>query len=57
MGGGIVDAVVAATATTGPTVSSIVESPSSGDLNAGKTVTLTLNHERGGDGQRAARRR
>ena len=29
--------------TTGPTVSSIVESPSSGDLNAGKTVTLTLN--------------
>ena len=40
---GIIDAVVAATATTGPTVSSIVESPSSGDLNAGKTVTLTLN--------------
>ena len=26
-----------------PAVSSIVESPSSGDLNAGKTVTLTLN--------------
>ena len=25
-----------------PTISSIVESPSSGDLNAGKTVTLTL---------------
>jgi hypothetical protein len=28
---------------TGPTVSSVVESPSTGDLNAGKTVTLTLN--------------
>ena len=28
--------------TTAPTVSSLVESPSSGDLNAGKTVTLTL---------------
>ena len=27
---------------TGPTVSSVVESPSSGDLDAGKTVTLTL---------------
>jgi hypothetical protein len=27
----------------GPTVSSVVESPSSGDLDAGKTVTLTLN--------------
>ena len=26
-----------------PTVSSLVESPASGDLNAGKTVTLTLN--------------
>ncbi len=29
--------------TTTPTVSSIVESPASGDLNAGNTVTLTLN--------------
>jgi len=29
--------------TTTPAVSSIVESPSSGDLNVGKTVTLTLN--------------
>ena len=28
---------------TGPTLTSIVESPASGDLNAGKTVTLTLN--------------
>ena len=28
--------------TTAPVISSIVESPSSGDLNAGKTVTLTL---------------
>ena len=28
--------------TTTPTISSLVESPSSGDLNAGKTVTLTL---------------
>ena len=27
----------------GPTLSSILKSPSSGDLNAGKTVTLTLN--------------
>jgi hypothetical protein len=27
----------------GPTLTSIAESPSSGDLNAGKTVTLTLN--------------
>ena len=27
----------------GPTISSLVESPSSGDLNAGKVVTLTLN--------------
>ena len=26
----------------GPTISSLVESPSSGDLNAGKTITLTL---------------
>ena len=41
--GGIIDAVVAATASTGPTVSSIMESPASGDLDAGKTVTLTLN--------------
>ena len=41
--GGIIDAVVAATAPTGPTISSLVESPSSGDLDAGKTVTLTLN--------------
>ena len=37
--------------TTPPTVSSVVESPSSGDLNAGKTVTLTLSHERERDGQ------
>ena len=29
--------------TTTPTVSSVAESPSSGDLDAGKTVTLTLN--------------
>ena len=29
--------------TTTPTISSVVESPSSGDLDAGKTVTLTLN--------------
>ena len=29
--------------TTTPTVSSVMESPSSGDLDAGKTVTLTLN--------------
>ncbi len=29
--------------TTTPTISSLVESPSSGDLNAGKTVTLTVN--------------
>ena len=29
--------------TTAPTVSSVVESPASGDLNAAKTVTLTLN--------------
>ena len=28
--------------TTAPTISSIVESPSSGDLNAGKVVTMTL---------------
>ena len=28
--------------TTAPTVSSVVESPASGDFNAGKTVTLTL---------------
>ena len=28
---------------TGPTLTSIVESPASGDLNAGKTVTLTMN--------------
>ena len=41
--GGIVDAVVAASVATGPTVSSITESPVSGDLDAGKTVTLTLN--------------
>ena len=30
------------TPTTAPTVSSVTESPSSGDLDAGKTVTLTL---------------
>ena len=29
--------------TTGPTISAIAESPSSGDLDAGKTVTYTLN--------------
>jgi hypothetical protein len=29
--------------TTAPTISSVVESPASGDLNVGKTVTLTLN--------------
>ena len=29
--------------TTAPTISSITESPASGDLNAGNTVTLTLN--------------
>ena len=29
--------------TTTPTISSLTESPSSGDLDAGKTVTLTLN--------------
>ena len=29
--------------TTTPTISSLVESPSSGDLDAGKTVTLTMN--------------
>ena len=29
--------------TTTPTISSVAESPSSGDLDAGKTVTLTLN--------------
>ena len=29
--------------TTTPTITSLVESPSSGDLDAGKTVTLTLN--------------
>ena len=33
-----------------PIVSSLVESPASGDLDAGKTVTLTLNLKRGGDG-------
>ena len=42
--------------TTTPTVSSVTTSGSgitsgSGDLDAGKTVTLTLEHERGGDGQ------
>ena len=31
------------TSSPGPTVSSIAESPSSGDFNAGKTVTFTLN--------------
>ena len=36
-------ATTAATLTAPPTVSSLVESPSSGDLDAGKTVTLTLN--------------
>ena len=44
--------------TTTPTMSSLSRrSPASGDLNAGKTVTLTAQPERGGDGQRAARRR
>ena len=43
--------------TTTPTVSSVVASGTgitsgSGDLDAGKTVTLTLNHERGCDGLR-----
>ena len=41
-----VDSYIAAgfsTTPSGPTLSSIVESPSTGDLNAGKTVTLTLN--------------
>ena len=33
---------VAVGTSTGPTISSITESPSSGDLGAGKTVTLTL---------------
>ena len=33
---------VTVNATTAPAIGSIVESPSSGDLNAGKTVTLTL---------------
>ena len=39
--GGIVDAVVAATVTTGPTVSSV--SASAGDYDSGKVLTLTLN--------------
>ena len=34
---------VAPSSSISPTVSSLVESPASGDLNAGKTVTLTLN--------------
>ena len=34
----------------GPTISSIAESPSSGDLTAGNTVTLTLNMSECGDG-------
>ena len=38
--------------TTTPVISSIVESPSSGDLNAGNAVTLTLNSERGSYGCR-----
>ena len=38
--------------TTTPTVSSIAESPSSGDVTTGNSVTLTLNHERGRDGNR-----
>ena len=33
-----------------PVISSIAETPSSGVLNAGKTVTLHHHHERGGDG-------
>jgi hypothetical protein len=43
--GGIVDAVVAATGDppSGPILTSVVESSSSGDLDAGKTLTLTLN--------------
>ena len=44
-------------AATPPTVSSVVESPSSGDLNAGKTVTLTLNLSEAVTVTPAARRR
>ena len=48
--------------TTTPTVSSVVTSGTgissgSGDLDAGKAVTLTMNSERGGDGGAAALRR
>ena len=38
--------------TTVPVINSIGELPSSGDLDAGKTVTLTLDVERGGNGRR-----
>ena len=37
------DAPTNSTPTTGPKLNSIMKSPSTGDLNAGKTVTLTLN--------------
>ena len=36
-------AVLEASASAGPSVTGVTESPSNGDLNAGKTVTLTLN--------------
>ena len=39
--GGIVDAIVAATQTTGPTISSV--SATAGDYDSGKVLTLTLN--------------
>ena len=51
--GGIVDAVIQATVTT---VSSVVESPSSGDLDAGNG-DADAQYERSGDGCTAARRR
>ena len=40
-----------------PTISSLAESPASGDLNAGKTVTLTLNLSEAVTVSEAARRR
>ena len=43
--------------TTTPTISVVAESPSSGDLNAGKTVTLTLTMSEAVTVARAARRR
>ena len=39
-GGGY--AYLSATSTTGPTVTAVTDSPATGDLNAGKTVALTL---------------